>query len=315
MKLLKNNYSACALAAFCTLLWGTAFPLIKLGYIHFAIEQGNAGGKLLFAGIRFMLAGVMVFVIGLIIRKNPPIIMKKDFLPVAALGTVQTFGQYIFAYIGVGLTTATNTSVLTGTASVFSILIAAMCFRDDRLTALKNAGCVVGLAGAALVNIADFSLNPSYIPGDILVLCSALCGAGGNVITRKIMPGRDPAAVTAAQLFLGGLVLTVTGLLLGGRLDLLNTGGTVILLWLALVSAVSFLLWTALLRYHPVSMISVFTMLVPIFGTLFSLVFLGEGIFGAQNLISLALVSGGIILVNINIYKKGKQNEDQGRYF
>lgn len=53
---IKNYKVAAALAIFCTLLWGTAFPFIKVGYAQFGIEGNDIGSKLLFAGARFTLA-------------------------------------------------------------------------------------------------------------------------------------------------------------------------------------------------------------------------------------------------------------------
>lgn len=300
---LKSNIIALPAALLCVMLWGTAFPLIKLGYARFAVEQGDIGSKLLFAGIRFTLAGILVYIFGLLARKKAPNPRRSDILPIAALGVVQTTLQYLFAYIGVGLTTATNTSILTGTASIFSVVLAAVFFKDDRMTALKTLGCIAGLGGIVLVNAADFSLNSAYFLGDIIVLLSTLSGAGGNIITKKISPNRDPVTVTAWQLVIGGVILMISGIILGGNIDIFNYGGMIILLWLSLVSAVSFLLWTALLRYHPVSKISVFTMLVPIFGAVWSWILLGENAFGAQTLISLALIAAGIVLVNIKVIK------------
>ena len=61
MKLLQNKKIAYLTAIFCTLLWGTAFPFIKVGYSAFKIEESDIGSKLSFAGMRFMLAGCMVF--------------------------------------------------------------------------------------------------------------------------------------------------------------------------------------------------------------------------------------------------------------
>ena len=61
MKLLQNKKIAYLTAIFCTLLWGTAFPFIKVGYSAFKIEESDIGSKLIFAGMRFMLAGLMVF--------------------------------------------------------------------------------------------------------------------------------------------------------------------------------------------------------------------------------------------------------------
>ena len=99
--------------------------------------------------------------------------------------------------------------------------------------------------------------------------------------------------------------MLIIGFVFGGT-TVFNFNSLVILIWLSVVSSVSFLLWTALLKYHPVSRITIFTMLVPVFGTLWSFILLGEDIMRAENLISLLLISLGIVLVNL----KGSKNED-----
>ncbi|MCR5652248.1 MAG: DMT family transporter [Ruminococcus sp.] len=296
--ILKKRWFACIGALICAALWGTAFPVIKLGYEVLAIE--SVGSKLLFAGERFALAGVFVFLFGLIIYRKPLVIKRNEILPIALLGFVQTTLQYLFAYVGVGLTTATNTSILTGTVSIISVVAAAVFFRGtDRLTPLKAAGCLVGLFGIVFVHIKDFSLVSATLPGDFIVLLSAFSGAGGNIIIKKISQGKNPAAMTAYQLFGGGLLLIIIGVIMGGHISCTNPRGIVILIWLSVVSSVSFLLWTALLKHHPVSRITIFTMLVPVFGTLWSWILLGENIFNIGNLVSLLLIAAGIVLVNI----------------
>ena len=47
-------------AGICCLLWGSAFPCIKIGYRLFKIAGGDTASQILFAGIRFALAGTMV---------------------------------------------------------------------------------------------------------------------------------------------------------------------------------------------------------------------------------------------------------------
>lgn len=298
--LLKNKYFAYFGALICAAFWGTAFPLIKLGYIKLNIASADIASKLLFAGERFALAGIIVFVFGLFYYRKPVLLSKKDLAPVFLLGAVQTFSQYLFAYVGVGFTTAANTSVTTGTVSIISVVLAAVFFKNDKLGAMKITGCVLGLVGIVCVNLADLSLNPLTFIGDIIVLFSAFSGAFGNIITKKISRDKNPTAVTAYQLFFGGVLLIVTGLLFGGRTKF-NGAAVVILIWLSIVSSVSFLLWTALLKYHPVSRITIFTMLVPVFGTVWSFILLGENILRIENLISLALIAAGIVLVNIKV--------------
>ncbi len=305
-KLIKNKTFSYFGALICAALWGTAFPLIKLGYEKLDIAQSDIASKLLFAGERFALAGIIVFIFGFLIYRKSPLPKKTDLAAISLLGIVQTALQYLFAYIGVGFTAASNTSVITGTVSIISVILAGIFFKNDKLTVLKITGCILGLFGIACVNFTDFSLSPITFLGDIIVLLSAVSGAFGNIITKKISYGKDPTAVTALQLFIGGMILFIIGLLFGGKTYFNSFEPIIILVWLSLVSSISFLLWTALLKYHPVSRITVFTMLIPVFGTVWSFILLGEDIFKTENLISLALVSAGIVLVNI----KGNKNED-----
>lgn len=306
-KLLKNRIVAYVGALICTLLWGTAFPFIKLGYITLNIPENDIGGKLLFAGERFFLAGIIVLVFGLIVYKKGMALNKSIILPIGLLGFVQTFLQYVFSYIGVGFTTATNTSIISGTTSFISVILAGILFKSDRLTAPKIIGCITGFVGIVFINIqnlSQLSADSIILLGDLFVFLSAVSGAGGNVITKKLMKNINPTVATAYQLTFGGLCLLVLGLILGGKIDLLNLNGTVILLWLSIVSAVSFLLWTALLKYHPVSRITVFTLLIPIFGTMWSGIILGEDILKVEYLFALLFVSTGILLVNLNLKRK-----------
>ena len=290
-------------AVFCTLLWGTAFPFIKLGYAAFSAADGDIGAAMLFAGLRFSLAGAMVLVFLLLRSKSSARLTKDDIKPVLLLGGVQTLGQYLFTYAGLSFTTGANTSIITACASFLTVLGAAVFFKSDCLTALKIIGCVLGLGGVLVMNgFGGFQLDTLF--GDFLIFMSTVFAAGGNLIAKKVTQGRDPVKITAYQLLFGGLGLTVIGLICGGRLDLLNWQGLLILLWLALVSAAAFSVWTALLKYHPASKISVFNLLVPVFGTVLSGLLLGENVFRAETLLSLLLIAAGIVLVNVSRRKK-----------
>ena len=152
MKLLQNKKIAYLTAIFCTLLWGTAFPFIKVGYSAFEIEESDIGSKLIFAGMRFMLAGFMVFLFLWISKRKPPTLSKKDILPVCSLGVVQTGLQYIFTYIGIGFTSGTNTSIITACASFFTVLFVPLFFKNDRLTLMKIIGCILGFGGIIAIN-------------------------------------------------------------------------------------------------------------------------------------------------------------------
>ena len=303
---LQNRAIACVLAIFCTLLWGTAFPFIKLGYAAFDVAEGDAGAMLLFAGLRFFLAGVMVLAFLCVTEKRFVPAGKTDIKAIAWLSVFQTFGQYLFTYIGIGFTTGANTSIITACASFLTVLGAAVFFKGDRLTAWKILGCALGFGGVLAMNgTGGFALDTLF--GDLFILMSTVFAAAGNLIAKKITPGRSPVKITAYQLLFGGAALGIAGLICGGRLNFSAGNGLLILLWLAFVSAAAFTVWTALLKYHPASKISVFNLLVPVFGTTLSGLMLGENVFRLETLLSLGMISAGILFVNLS--KAGEKHD------
>lgn len=308
-KILKNTKASYFIAVLCTLLWGTAFPFIKMGYSSFAIGESDIGSKLIFAGLRFLAAGVMVFLTVWITDRKIPKLKKSDILPVTGLGLVQTAAQYIFTYIGIGFTSGTNTSIITACASFLTVLSVPLFFKSDRLTLFKIAGCVLGFAGVIAINWGGSS-SVDTLFGDFMIFISTVSAAAGNIISKKVAAGRNPFKVTAYQLMTGGALLLLAGIVCGGRLSFANAESTLILLWLAFVSAAAFSLWTALLKYHDASRISVFNLLVPVFGTVLSGIMLGENVFRLKTLVSLVFISFGIALVNVKRTDKNGKGTD-----
>lgn len=300
---IKNYKVAAALAILCTLLWGTAFPFIKVGYAEFGIESSDIGSKLLFAGSRFTIAGVMVLLIFLAKNRRLPEISKKDIFPIALLGTVQTFGQYIFTYIGIGFTSGANTSIITACATFFTVLFAPLFFKSDRLNACKIIGCVLGFCGVLCVNSGG-KISADTLFGDFMILLSTVSAAAGNFISKGIVRDREPISVTGFQLLTGGVLLMLAGAFTGGKLDFSSVKAVLVLLWLAFVSAAAFAIWTALLKHHHASRICVFNLLVPVFGTLLSGIMLGESVFGIETIVSVVLICSGIFISNMQIKKR-----------
>lgn len=300
---IKNYKVAAALAIFCTLLWGTAFPFIKVGYAQFGIEGNDIGSKLLFAGARVTLAGIMVLFIFLVKNKHLPKIEKNGIMPVMLLGSVQTFGQYIFTYIGIGFTSGANTSVITACATFFTVLFAPLFFKSDKLNICKIIGCVLGFCGVLCVNSGG-GVTVDTLFGDFMILMSTLSAAAGNFISKGIVRDREPISVTGFQLLFGGILLLIAGFVTGGKLDFSSIKALLVLLWLAFVSAAAFAIWMALLKHHPASRICVFNLLVPVFGTLLSGIMLGESVFGIETIVSVVLICAGIFISNMQIKKR-----------
>ena len=298
-KLLTNIFIVSGIALFCTILWGTAFPAIKIGYRLFGIQATNTPSILIFAGARFALAGLIVLTIGFICKPKEMVIHKKDIFPIGILGFFQTFMQYLLLYIGLLNVSGTKSSLLTSVAAFGSVILSAVFFQSDKLTLKKIIGCLVGISGIAVITLSGGDLSGFSFIGDGLVILSNLSGAFGNVISKKIASNRNPMQISGWQLTFGGSALIITGLAFGGKLVFHNIQCILILLYLAFMAGIAFMLWTMLLFHNPVSKIAVFNLFIPVFGTMWSGIFLNENIFTATNLISLLLVCSGVFLVNV----------------
>lgn len=97
----KNVVYVCA--AFCCLLWGSAYPAIKSGYDLFQIATDDIPSKIVFAGYRFLFAGGLLLLFALLQRKPIGRFRPRQFAQLTLLGLTQTSLQYLFFYIGLAL--------------------------------------------------------------------------------------------------------------------------------------------------------------------------------------------------------------------
>ena len=287
------------LALFCTILWGTAYPAVKIGYELFAIDSANDFGKLLFAGLRFTLAGLMTLAVSVILQKKLVIPQRQHWRGIALLGLVQTTGQYIFFYLGLSNTTGVKGSILYALATFFVVIFAHFLFPDDKMNLQKILGCCIGFVGVLLITFDGTGLGGGFtFTGEGFIMLSTLSSALGALISRSVAQGQDPVVVTGYQLTGGGLILIFIGLIGHGHFDSVTAPGILLLLYMAFLSAAAFTVWTMLLQYNPASKIAVYNFLIPIFGTTFSVMFLNESIFNLRSLLALILACAGIYIVN-----------------
>ena len=157
-----------------------------------------------------------------------------------------------------------------------------------------------------IINMKGFSYDFSFtLTGEGFILISTVASAFSSVIMKKFSKDDNPMMLSGWQFFIGGIILAVTGFLIGGRISFDVVSSVILLLYLAFVSAAAYTLWSLLLKHNPVSEISVYGFTKQIFGVLLSAIFLGEiaEAISINSLISLILVCIGIFVVN---YRKDK---------
>lgn len=296
-KFFTGKYNIFWVALCCCILWGSAYPSIKIGYHLFAIT--DTGEKILFAGYRFTLAGILTLLGSFALRKKISLPEKEKVAGICLLGFIQTFIQYVLFYIGLSHTTGVKASVLNATATFAGVLLAHFFYKNDRMNLQKTCGCIIGFMGIVIINSGQgFGGAQISFLGEGFIILSSLSFAVGSLLSKQISNSGDGMAITGYQLILGGVLLILSGKVAGGQITHITAEGLLLLLYMSMLSAVAFTLWLFLLKYNKMGKITVYNFLVPIFGSLLSGLFLKEDIFQLKNLVALICVSIGIYLVN-----------------
>ena len=290
------------LASLCQALWGVVFPVIKKSYELFSIS--GVGSTLLFASIRFMIAGVILLLLDTFMEKRFPVLDKKGYASVFMLGTIQTGLAYAFQYIAMISASSINCSILNGTGVIFSTIIAHFISKDDKMNARKALGGVLGFIGVLVCFLWGGKLEGFSLKGEGLMLLSILTFVTGTNLSRIVTTGIKSVVVSGYNLLVGGAELFILSLFLGGRIGNGGLYGIMCLVFLSLTSCVCLYLWTALSSANSVSKVAVFQCINPITGAIAASLLLGENVFQPKYIVSVLLVTISIIIIT-----KGRKKE------
>ena len=294
---LKKKSNVVLIAIFYSFLWGTAFPLVKICMEQF--EAVDNMSKCLMAGIRFTLSGLLLTLFSAI--KEPGFLKtdKQNGITVLIYGVFLAL-QYAFTYIGLSNINASAGAIFDQLCVFIIIIVSCAFLKNDKLTAAKIIGCIVGFAGIIMVNTDGLSFSFSF-KGEGAMICAALLQAAAYFVA--VFSANKLSAVKLVSLgqFIGGLLMICFALIFGGNIGAVTFAGVVVLIGLALISAIAYVLSLLPLKFFPASEIAVFNLLITVFGVIMSALVLGENIFRFNYFAALALVSAGIILVNLKV--------------
>ncbi len=296
-----GEYLYIPVAILCNLLWGSAIPMINVGYRMFDIQSGQTSSQILFAGIRFFLAGVITLLVRSIALHKAALPKRGSWHAVAALASTQTIGQYVLFYIGVANTMSVKASIIQGLGAFVSILIASYLFHYEKMTAAKWIAGLMGIMGIIVINWRGGSLGGGIsMIGEGFLILSMTCAAMSAGLIKRYAQGDDPVTLSGWQFTVGGAVMALAGLVMGGTLNPQGAGAYLTLIYLAALSAIAYSLWAMLLKTVPISKIAVFMFLQPLFGVILGLILVHQKmeIPAIQYMIALALVCGSIFIIH-----------------
>jgi len=291
--------------------WGWAFPLIKIGFSAFGITTDMTGSKMLFAGIRFAAAGLIVLAVARGTNRSFSTGIRHEGLPagehrsgswwfILAFALMNTTLHYFFFYIGMSHSEGSRAAILNSLSTFLVVLLACACFRSDRLTSRKMLGCAIGFSGVLALNLGGAESGGFSWLGDGMIILNAVCGACSNLMTRGLSRRVDVFVGTGYSLTIGGMLLIILGILLGGTLPMVSATGIVCLILLIAISALGFALYNKLLSLNPVGKVAIYNSLIPIVGAVTSCLCLGETFHAKYAL------AGGLAALGIYIINKGK---------
>ena len=258
----------------CALLWGSAFPCIKLVYQEWkdAGIEARLTDLWWFAGVRFTIAGAALLLLSKQplkdLRASPPKLL-------ASFALTQTAGQYLFFYFALSVSTGSLSSLVVSTGSFWWLLLAPLLLKTPWPTRWQWIAILVGAVGVTIATYSPVNDKPGSVLGLVCMLFATLLGALGVITFSKLKPTIGPRAGTGFSLFAGGLILLLIGAPAFAQATNLLTPKIVLLtVWLAFVSAAAFTLWNHLSTLHPVNLLASYRFLIPVCGIVESLLFI-----------------------------------------
>jgi drug/metabolite transporter (DMT)-like permease len=220
-----------------------------------------------------------------------PVILLIATLGIAAFNTL--------VYSGLQYTEAINAFLLQSLMPVLIVLLSFMIFHE-RVTKLQGVGILVSLCGAVTIiarGDAGILLSLSINRGDLLVFTAMACYAGYTVLLRK-RPQVHPWSFIATTFWIGALLLIPFYLwetLTVATLDLRPTNLMVIGYVIVFPSIVSYLCFNRGVELIGANRAGLFIHLMPVFGSLMAVFFLGES-FCWYHGVGILLIGAGIYL-------------------
>lgn len=254
------------LAAFAVIfIWGINFFFMKLGV--------NDLSPMLLGFLRFL----MVIFPAILLVKIP----KTSWKWLLLYGIVSNFAQFAFMFSAIHTGMPTSLVALVVQSQAFFTVVIAFLFLNEQVKWNQWLAILIAAIGLFIIAFGQQHTNIPLI-GLLLVLCSALAWAFGNIVVKRI------GKINPIGLVVWGNILTPLWFLLlavqqqgwhGVQHDLLNISwqGLTAAAFLAyFATIIGYGLWVYLLAKYPVAKISPLSLWVPVISMIFAYLFLDE---------------------------------------
>lgn len=297
--LFQKKWSVVIIAVFCSILWGSAFPVLKVSYEELKMAPNDVMAKIVFAGARFFVAGLIVLLVIIVKNWKRILVTKRQFFILILLGIIQTSLQYFFFYNGLANVSGMQGAILSSAGTFFTVILAHYFYRSDRMSWRKTIGLLAGFMGIIIANWGQELKLSFQLDGEGYMILSGLTAAIATIMAKELATGIHPVAITGWQLTLGGGIMLLVGLpFLDEGAITFTPFGWGLFIYSALLSSTAFTLWYSLLKFNNAGELSMYKFLVPVSGAVMSAMFIPGESLNLFIYFAIALVAVGIIVVN-----------------
>lgn len=261
--------TASALAA--VMLWGLAFPLIRIGLDDFS--------PVMLAFLRFAVASA--FLVGVMLlrftQREILTVLRRERKSLIALGVLYVTIPNIAQNMGLVTGTSSIASVIQSSGPVMTLLFAVVLLKES-MTIMKALGTLVAVTGTMmLVAGHGISLGDEGFTGNLLILLSATAYGLAWVSAKRMLERNPPMLVITLSIVLGTVLLGLVAPLepdASARFDGHSTANLVVLG--IFCAGLSSILYLKSLENQEVSRMAFLIYLMPMFASLFAWVLMSE---------------------------------------
>ena len=299
-----KEYKNILLAVLVMVLWGSIFPMVKVGYRTFGIATGYVPNILLFAGVRFVVCGAVIILYARRKRKRMAL-EKHELSAVLAVGIFAVILHYTFTYSGLTMTDSSITALIKQLGGFVFIPLSFLFFKEDKFGVNKLLGAICGFGGLVVLNLTPSGIR--FGVGELLVILASLCTVASNVLGKKVMKTVDSIVMTGYSQFCGGGVLLTVGLIGGGNIGAVSMRAVMVFAYICTASILGYCIWNQLVSRSNLSQLFIVKFLEPLFAAVFGAILLGEDVFHIRFLLALAFTVGAVLISHVEIGKKGSK--------
>ena len=265
---------------------------------------------LTFAGIRFLLASSIIFLLIAARRLSLPR-RRSDWILLAVTGVLSFSLNYGLLFWGEQYISSGLAALLQATIPAFGLVIAHFYLPSERMTPARIFGVVLGVAGVAVIFSNQLSVaGREALAGSVALVLSSICVAYSNVLVKARGSALDPAILAAGQMLFGFIPLLVIGVWLEGNPFHFHWTrmAFIALFYLAVVgSVVAFLLYYWLVQHMDVTNTMLIALVTPVIAVTLGMLVLNEEL-SWRTFAGGAMIISGIALIIVR-HRRRKESE------